>query len=306
MAKARDPEASGSGKHKAGELRPGFARSMTKFCGPEVVTQPPQVEVDVKPTTSTRRFPRSNTQNAVTQPLKLPRLANPFPEPVKVMMSDTVSDKEKADLMLAEMQMEQRFFQQQMHEQRHQHQPSQQVQQQREQGATNPYLSAAWSRAAEAEAEGNNASARREEPAELAMYDEARAIEPQTPLRKGKKAHVLDMYNMKRFYSTKIANDVRLDRVKQAEMILDTLRPIYPHSQLPKRPIVDSGSAEEKRFIKYFYSSCSLPFFHKFFVSVQENSEVSRPTQDAELEQRIAYPFPLLLRGQDRKPQAHL
>lgn len=64
-----------------------------------------------------KRFERSSTQNAVTGPLKLPRLANPFPEPVKVMMShETLSDQEKADLMLEEVKMEQKFREQQKYE----------------------------------------------------------------------------------------------------------------------------------------------------------------------------------------------
>lgn len=44
-----------------------------------------------------RRIEMSTTQKNITKPLKGPRLANPFPEPVKVMPSDTVSDSEKAE-----------------------------------------------------------------------------------------------------------------------------------------------------------------------------------------------------------------
>lgn len=38
----------------------------------------------------------------MTLPLKMPKLANPFPDPVKIMSSHTISDQEKADQMLAE------------------------------------------------------------------------------------------------------------------------------------------------------------------------------------------------------------
>lgn len=49
-----------------------------------------------------REFEQSTTYKSLTQPLKIPRLANPFPEPVKVMESHTLSDREKADIMMAE------------------------------------------------------------------------------------------------------------------------------------------------------------------------------------------------------------
>lgn len=49
-----------------------------------------------------RHFEISKTHKSLTRPLKPPRLANPFPDPVKIMPSDTVSDREKAEQMLAE------------------------------------------------------------------------------------------------------------------------------------------------------------------------------------------------------------
>ncbi|GJQ75374.1 hypothetical protein Trydic_g23550 [Trypoxylus dichotomus] len=49
-----------------------------------------------------RKFEESNTFKNITLPLKMPKLASPFPEPVKVMPSHTVSDQEKAEQMLAE------------------------------------------------------------------------------------------------------------------------------------------------------------------------------------------------------------
>lgn len=49
-----------------------------------------------------RTFDVSTTQKNITLPLKLSKLANPFPEPVKVMPSHTVSDQDKADQAQAE------------------------------------------------------------------------------------------------------------------------------------------------------------------------------------------------------------
>lgn len=49
-----------------------------------------------------RMFAASTTYKNVILPLKSSKLANPFPEPVKVMPSHTVSDQEKAEQMQAE------------------------------------------------------------------------------------------------------------------------------------------------------------------------------------------------------------
>ncbi|KAG5899787.1 hypothetical protein JTB14_006122 [Gonioctena quinquepunctata] len=49
-----------------------------------------------------RSFSVSTTQKNVILPLKSSKLANPFPDPVKVMPSHTVSDQEKAEQMQAE------------------------------------------------------------------------------------------------------------------------------------------------------------------------------------------------------------
>lgn len=51
-----------------------------------------------------RKFEESMTYRNLTQPFKLSRLANPFPEPVKEMPSNKVSDQEKATQMYAESQ----------------------------------------------------------------------------------------------------------------------------------------------------------------------------------------------------------
>lgn len=51
---------------------------------------------------SYRQFQVSKTYANAILPLKSVKLANPFPEPVKMMMSRTVSDDEKAEQMLAE------------------------------------------------------------------------------------------------------------------------------------------------------------------------------------------------------------
>lgn len=47
-------------------------------------------------------FMVSPTYKNVTLPLKLSKLAKPFPDPVSVMTSHTISDQEKAEQMLAE------------------------------------------------------------------------------------------------------------------------------------------------------------------------------------------------------------
>nr|CAI5833743.1 unnamed protein product [Callosobruchus analis] len=49
-----------------------------------------------------RAFDASTTQKNVILPLKMSKLSNPFPDPVKVMPSHTVSDQEKADQAQAE------------------------------------------------------------------------------------------------------------------------------------------------------------------------------------------------------------
>ena len=49
-----------------------------------------------------RRFEQSKTYANITLPIKAQKLANPFPDPVKMMASHTVSDQEKANQMLAE------------------------------------------------------------------------------------------------------------------------------------------------------------------------------------------------------------
>lgn len=49
-----------------------------------------------------RRFEVSKTYANATLPLKMPKLASPFPDPVKIMSSHTTSDQEKAEQMLAE------------------------------------------------------------------------------------------------------------------------------------------------------------------------------------------------------------
>ncbi|XP_022906518.2 uncharacterized protein [Onthophagus taurus] len=84
-----------------------------------------------------RKFEESSTRLNLTRPLKAPKLANPFPEPVKVMPSHTVCDKEKAELMLAEQKMAARTVilpenhssrQRHQHQQQHHHHDHQQQQ----------------------------------------------------------------------------------------------------------------------------------------------------------------------------------
>lgn len=56
-----------------------------------------------------RRFEVSKTYANVTLPLKMPKLASPFPDPVKIMSSHTISDQEKAEQMLAEARIPRRI-----------------------------------------------------------------------------------------------------------------------------------------------------------------------------------------------------
>lgn len=58
-----------------------------------------------------QEFVESKTRASVTLPLKVPKLAKPFPDPVKVMYSHTVSDQEKAEQMLAETKQAKQFQQ---------------------------------------------------------------------------------------------------------------------------------------------------------------------------------------------------
>ncbi|KAF2900777.1 hypothetical protein ILUMI_05407 [Ignelater luminosus] len=63
--------------------------------------KPPEMEPP-KPLTQYRQFEKSTTYKSVKLPLKQTRLAGPFPDPVKVMPSDTMSDQEKAEQKTAE------------------------------------------------------------------------------------------------------------------------------------------------------------------------------------------------------------
>lgn len=49
-----------------------------------------------------RQFEASSTYKNLVLPLKASKLSDPFPSPVKIMPSHTVSDQEKADQMMAE------------------------------------------------------------------------------------------------------------------------------------------------------------------------------------------------------------
>ncbi|KAJ8927932.1 hypothetical protein NQ314_019562 [Rhamnusium bicolor] len=72
----------------------------------ETLEPPAETEIpmpNISPSTKGyQTFAASTLYKNVTLPLKSSKLANPFPEPVKVMPSHTVSDQEKADQMQAE------------------------------------------------------------------------------------------------------------------------------------------------------------------------------------------------------------
>lgn len=54
------------------------------------------------PSAGYRQFEASSTYKNLVLPLKASKLSDPFPSPVKMMPSHTVSDQEKADQMMAE------------------------------------------------------------------------------------------------------------------------------------------------------------------------------------------------------------
>ncbi|CAG9761315.1 unnamed protein product [Ceutorhynchus assimilis] len=54
------------------------------------------------PSAGYRQFEASSTYKNLVLPLKVSKLSNPFPSPVKMMRSHTVSDQEKADQMQSE------------------------------------------------------------------------------------------------------------------------------------------------------------------------------------------------------------
>ncbi|VEN43694.1 unnamed protein product [Callosobruchus maculatus] len=62
----------------------------------------PRIAVPTSQEKGYRAFDASTTQKNVILPLKMSKLSNPFPDPVKVMPSHTVSDQEKADQAQAE------------------------------------------------------------------------------------------------------------------------------------------------------------------------------------------------------------
>ncbi|KAF7279757.1 hypothetical protein GWI33_006787 [Rhynchophorus ferrugineus] len=57
---------------------------------------------ELVPSSNYRQFEASSTYKNLVLPLKSSKLADPFPSPVKIMPSHTVSDQEKAEQMLAE------------------------------------------------------------------------------------------------------------------------------------------------------------------------------------------------------------
>lgn len=181
-----------------------------------------------------RRFQRSNTQNAITQPLKLPRLANPFPEPVKHLMSQTVSDKEKQDLMFAEMQMEQRFMEQQRRETLYRQRAQQYVPPAPQEQPAKPKPTPAPT------------------PAQMQVYEDKQSVQQFTP--SAKKVSCMDMFNIsKRFYSSYGMNRAFPEApatVSEADRILQSLKNYYPEHELPRKPLFQPGSAEEKQFVE--------------------------------------------------------
>lgn len=54
------------------------------------------------PSAGYRQFEASSTYKNLVLPLKASKLSDPFPAPVKIMPSHTVSDQEKAEQMMAE------------------------------------------------------------------------------------------------------------------------------------------------------------------------------------------------------------
>lgn len=233
-----------------GELRT-FPKTpnTTEYCDPQVIaTVPAGPQIEAPPR---RRFEKSNTHNALTQPLKLPRLANPFPEPVKTLMSHTISDKEKQDLMFAEIKMERQFLEQQRRE------ASMKQQELKYQQDLEKY---------QKQSQQSNFSTSQQDyykPNENVTENSERDLDLYKPQQKkpdigstNKKMSVMDTFNTgKRFYSSFVKSRycIQTDAptpVQEAEMILNSLKSFYPEHELPKKSLFTPGSPEEKQFVE--------------------------------------------------------
>lgn len=86
------------------ELQPSMQRQVYK-CPTEMPQNQaePTEKIEAE---KTMRLMRSTTYKNVTLPLKMSKLAKPFPDPVKVMPSHTVSDQDKAEQMLNDSKMQ--------------------------------------------------------------------------------------------------------------------------------------------------------------------------------------------------------
>lgn len=98
----RQPESETEMAKKNVEIQHLQPSMLPEFFKPTVNFSDTTYDNNAKKTAQYRHFEISKTHKSLTRPLKPPRLANPFPEPVKMMPSDTVSDREKAEQMLAE------------------------------------------------------------------------------------------------------------------------------------------------------------------------------------------------------------
>lgn len=92
--------------HELQELQPAMNSQI--YTGPTGLPQTRANEAQAKQKTGAEPLKRythfmvSTTCKNVTLPLKMSKLAKPFPDPVKVMSSQIISDQDKADQMFAE------------------------------------------------------------------------------------------------------------------------------------------------------------------------------------------------------------
>ncbi|GLV38226.1 hypothetical protein CBL_12872 [Carabus blaptoides fortunei] len=185
------------------------------------------------------RFAKSSTQSALTVPLKLPRLANPFPERLKSFPSDTMADDEKAKLMEDEMKMVAQYNLQQSQEA---------AAYDHHQQLEHSYQSPAALQYHEDDIHQLQPPAAAEDDVEDTLMQSRRPqARPRRAARYFKSSRHIHQPQQQRRFSTVCG----LSDLEQCDVILDRLRAQYPEYRTTlKKPLFVPGSREEREFIE--------------------------------------------------------
>lgn len=194
------------------------------------------------------RFSKSSTQNALTMPLKLPRLANPFPERLKSFPSDTMADDEKAKQMEEEVKMVARYNLQKSQEAGY-HQPEQSYQQ--PEGPMYYEDDVSWRESTE--------NHQLQPPATTDNSTDEALMQSRRPQARNKprtraarylktSRHIKPTNQQRRFSSS--VNPLTMSDLEQCNVIWEHLRALYPEYRDHKKPLFVPGSREEREFIE--------------------------------------------------------